>query len=91
MEPSVVALIDLIRRFVAGEMDAQTFDIEYRAAFMQLPLLGEPLFPILDRLAIECVEYIDVPELREPGDIGDEELTEAARKTLADLRELGVA
>ncbi|GAA2115481.1 colicin immunity domain-containing protein [Nocardioides bigeumensis] len=85
MEPSVEALISLIRRFVAGEIDAQTFDVAYREAFLHLPLLGEPLFPILDRLAIECVEYVDVPALREPGDVGDAELAEAARRALREL------
>ena len=85
MEPSVVALIDLIRRFVSGEIDAQSFDREYRSAFRELPVLGEPLFPILNRLDVECVEYIDVPELREPGDVDDEALMEAARRALREL------
>ncbi len=34
---------------------------------------------------------VDGPELRESGDVGDEELAEATREPLAGVRELGVA
>jgi hypothetical protein len=89
---AVAALVGLITRFLDGEMDAATFDVQYRRSFQARPPgWGTPTYDALEWLAFECNEYVDVPELREPGDVDDEALAAAARKTLADLRELGVA
>ena len=42
-------------------------------------------FFVLERLAIACAEYVEIPELREPGDVDDAALAEAARTALRDL------
>ena len=85
-DPGVVALVALTQRFLDGEMDAATFDVEYRETFLSFPLPWGHGFFVLERLAFMCNEYVDIPELREPGDVADEALVEAARTALADLR-----
>ena len=87
-EPGVAALAALTQRFLDGEMDATAFDVMYRETFLSFPLPRGHRFVVLERLAFMCNEYVDVPELREPGDIDDDALMAAARTA---LRDLGVA
>ena len=92
MAEGQAALVSLIQRFLSGEMTPQTFDVAYRGAFLQYPLgFGTPAYVVLERLAFDCNEYVDVPDLCEPGDIDDAVLVEAARAALLDLEDLGAA
>lgn len=85
MHPSVAELVILAQRFLSGEVDGPTFDVDYRHAFRELPMLEWDTFFVLERLAIACAEYVEIPELREPGDVDDAALAEAARTALRDL------
>ena len=88
MHPGAATMVDLIQRFLAGDLDAPTFDERYRQAFFEYPELDKETYLPLEQLAFVSSEYVDVPELRETGDVDDEALAEAARTA---LRELGVA
>jgi hypothetical protein len=87
MHPGANTMVELIQRFLAGEINGPAFDECYRDAFFEYPELDKETYLPLERLAFVCSEYVDVPELREAGDVGDIELAEAARSA---LRELGV-
>ena len=86
MHPRVKELVTLTQRFLAGEVDAPTFDDTFRKLFSRLPLLDEETFVILERLAFACEDYVEDPELRdEPGDLDEQGLAEAARVALEQL------
>jgi len=86
MNPAALPLVDLTRSFIAGEMDAATFDESFRATFRTMPVLGDETFLPLDFLFVACDRYVDDPELREPPeDLDEAGLLESARETLRRL------
>jgi hypothetical protein len=79
-------LVKTMEAFVAGEMSASGFDDTYRAKFSELPLgLDESTFAILETVFFACEDYVDDPDLRDPGDLDEQGLLEAARAALAAL------
>lgn len=79
-------LIDLTRSFLAGEIDAPSFDTQYRELFATMPVLGDETFLPLDYLFVACDRHVEDPDLFEPPDDLDEDgLRAAARDALTRL------
>lgn len=79
-------LVRTIDAFVTGEIPADVFDDRYRAQFSELPLgLDESTFAILETVFFACEDFVDDPDLRDPGDLDEQGLLEAARAGLAAL------
>jgi len=85
-------LVGTIEEFLGGVLSAPAFDDLYRSRFSELPLgLDAATFEIVENLAFACEDYVEDPELRDPGDLDDDELRQAARTTLDALRTAGWA
>ena len=78
----------LTQRFLDGEMDATAFDVSIGGPSSVPARRGGHRYVVPRAPRLQCNEYVDVPELREPGDIDDDALMAAARTA---LRDLGVA
>lgn len=75
----------LLTSFVAGEISADAFEIEYLEMYKNDPRLpSDPVFNIVDGFFGDVDAYVSDPGLRDPanGDIGPEELRERARALL---------
>ena len=89
MNPAAQPLVDLTRRFLAGEMSAASFDTQYRALFATMPMLGDKTFKPLDDLFMVCEAYVEDPELRDhKWDVDEDGLRAGAESALT---RLGVA
>jgi hypothetical protein len=80
----------LIRAFLDGTIDGPTFESRYLELFKSDPTRRpEPIFAALDRLfaAVDC--YVSAPELRDPGDLDEEQLRAKAAETLRKLEMAG--
>jgi hypothetical protein len=84
VEP-VRPLVALTRRFVDGGLDAASYDRRFRRATFYANDLSTPVWEVVDAQWHACESYVDDPALRDPGDLGPEELRDAARRTLARL------
>lgn len=80
---------DLIRRFAAGEMSADDFEVEFLERFKNDPhqVVGAE-FDVLDRLFAEVNDYVGDPSLRKSvGGISGEDLRSRVREVYARLLE----
>lgn len=85
-------LVGTIEEFLGGVLSAPAFDDLYRSRFSELPLgLDASTFEIVENLAFACEDYVEDPDLRDPGDLDDDELREAARTAIDALRAAGWA
>ena len=90
MNPAAQPLVDLTRRFLAGELSAADYDTRYRATFMTMPVLGDETFESVNALFLACEAYVEDPELRDhKWDVDEAGLREAASKALLELERLG--
>ncbi len=86
MDETARPLIVLTQSFLAGEMDASTFDEGFREIFSRMPHLEEETFFALENLAVACSDYIEEPEFRlEETDLDEEGLRAAATHALTRL------
>jgi hypothetical protein len=78
-------LLDVTRRFLAGEIDAATFDARYAQGFADANGdWGDEVFGELESLAVTVNMYVEDPARRtQPDDIDEDEL----RATAARVRE----
>ena len=82
----LAGLVRTTNAFLLGEITAAVFDDRYRAQFSELPLgLDESTFDILETVFFACEDYLDDPDLRDPGGLDEQGLLEAARAGLAAL------
>lgn len=76
----------LIRAFVEGAIDGLTFESRYLETFKGDPTMRpEPVFAALDALFAAVDAYVSDPELRDPGDLDEEQLRVEAAKALRRL------
>jgi hypothetical protein len=53
-------------------------------------ILGDPVFPVLQRLFEDADDYVEYPALRtEPEDLDDNQLRKCAVRARSELRDLG--
>ncbi|MFC7492700.1 MULTISPECIES: colicin immunity domain-containing protein [unclassified Nocardioides] len=86
MDAAAQPLIDLTRSFLADELDASSYDEQFRKLFSRLPRVDEETFFALENLAVACDDYVEDPALRDgPHDLDEAGLRDAARRALARL------
>jgi hypothetical protein len=90
--PDLSSYVALLDQFVASEVTAEQFDLEYLRMFLgDHRMFGDPWYPVLNDLFYACEDYVIQPELRtEPGDLDEAQLLDAARTARARLAALGV-
>jgi hypothetical protein len=89
--PDVSSYVDLIDRFIEREISAPDFEKSYLHAMKsERPVLGEPVYPILQELFEDADAYVEQADLRtEPEDLDDERLLACALRARHALRGLG--
>lgn len=87
IDERVVPLIKLTRQFLAGDLEAKTFDEGLRDLFSQLPPgVDDETFFALENLVVACSDYVAEPEFRlERTDLDEEGLRAAANVALTRL------
>ena len=90
--PDLSSYVALLDQFVASDVTAEQFDLEYLRMFLgDHRMFGDPWYPVLNDLFYACEDYVIQPELRtEPGDLDEAQLLDAARTARARLAALGV-
>jgi hypothetical protein len=88
--PALSAYIELIGRFVAGQLPAAQFEAAFLRMFKnETARLPDDAFQLLDELFADIDDYVSDPELcSAAGGLGDEELRTRAESTLARLRSI---
>lgn len=85
----VEAYLSLVEEFLAGDIDARTFERRYLEAWSSAPPHGPgPLFDVLEGLFLDVDAYCADPELRDEGDLDDDALRLSAQKARRRLSEL---
>jgi Bacterial self-protective colicin-like immunity len=90
--PDLSSYVALLDQFVASDVTAEQFDLEYLRMFLgDHRMFGDPWYPVLNDLFYACEDYVIQPELRtKPGDLDEAQLLDAARTARARLAALGV-
>lgn len=91
--PNVTRPIDeytaLFEAFVSGEVDGETFEQRYYPLFSNDPTIRpEPIFLALDDVFHAADWFYADPDLREEGDLDEEQFRERVRATLRVLADL---
>jgi hypothetical protein len=88
--PDVSSYIDLIDRFIGGDISAPDFEKFFLQAMKsERRILGDPVYPILQELFEDADAYVEQLELRtEPEDLDDEQLRASALRARHALRAL---
>jgi hypothetical protein len=89
--PDISSYVDLIDRFIAGDVSAPDFQkLFLQAVKSEHRILGDPVFPVLQELFEDADAYVTRVELRtEPEDLDDEQLLASALRARHALRGLG--
>ena len=81
--------VALIGRLVEGAIDGRTFQREYFELFKKDPTMyPEAVFHVLDSLFAAADSFVADPELRDEGDLDEQQLREKAAAALRKLRDL---
>ncbi len=89
MSPAARPYTEMIRAFLDGRMSPREFSAAYFARFQdETDPFTEPEFQTLDRLFADLDAYCDDPDLRDEGDIDEDELRECSRRALDKLSAL---
>jgi MtfA peptidase len=79
--------VALIGRFVEGAIDGRAFQCEYFATFKKDPAMRpEAVFGVLDSLFAAADRFVAEPQLRDAGDLDEDQLREVAAAALRKLR-----
>ena len=91
--PDVSSYVDLIDRFIGRDISAPDFEKSFLDAMKsERRILGDPVYPVLQKLFEDADAYVERAELRtEPEDLDDERLLACALRTRHAMRELGYA
>ncbi|RDH75734.1 hypothetical protein DVS77_25000 [Mycolicibacterium moriokaense] len=89
-QPDISLYIGIIDDFIARRTTATVFHGSYLSAVeSEKRMLGDPIFPVLQRLLGDADAYVAYPELRtDPEDLDDEQLRKCAIRAREELREL---
>jgi hypothetical protein len=89
--PDIGLYLRLLEDFIAERISAPEFEKSYLSAVKsEQRILGDPVFPVLQRLFEDADDYVAYPELRtEPEDLDDDQLRECAVRARSELRGLG--
>lgn len=86
---SIDEYIALFEAFEAGEIDGETFERRYYPLFSNDPTIRpEPVFLALDDVFHAADWFYAAPDLREEGDLDEEQLRERVRAALRVLAAL---
>ncbi len=82
--------LDLVHRYVSGELDGPSFETAFFALNGRDPYLRpEPVHAVMEGFFQAVEDYVADPALRtEPEDLDDDQLRARARQLLADLDQL---
>ena len=79
-------LVDVVRRFVEGDLSADAFEQRYRDLFADLPTeVDDDTFGVLEGLAFACDDHVADPALRDAGDLDADGLRSVAIGVLSFL------
>lgn len=79
---------ELLRKFVAAEVDADTFQTEFMTTYLSLDDdYGYDVFKVVDGFFADVDSYVAEERLREPGDLSEAELR---KKTAGLLEQAGL-
>lgn len=88
MTSSTLPYQQLVESFVAGKLSAVQFEATYLRLFKHDTSRSKEVYPILSNLFWAVEDFCIYPELRDENDLDENQLLQAAKVALEDLRKL---
>ena len=88
-QQSVQGFVELVHRFLSRELSPTDFEQEFFRRWGQDRTTRSPeVFAVLERFFFVVEDYVDDPELRDPGDLDEEQLRAGAQRFLDEVAAL---